>query len=182
MRSFEGWSDEQLLHDEGRGGETYALFYRRYESAVLRYFMRRVSGAELAMDLTAETFAAALTSRKRHDPARGPAAAWLFGIARHILSRSVRQGQVEDRARQRLGLDPLVLRPEAITEVDGLIDSPASDFLEHLPSDQRAAVWARVIDEDSYAEIATTLNCSESVIRKRVSRGLATLRNRLEPE
>ena len=36
---------------------------------------------ELAADLTAETFAAALVSVRRFDPARGPAVAWLLGIA-----------------------------------------------------------------------------------------------------
>ena len=35
---------------------------------------------------------------------------------------------------------------------------------------------ARVIDELDYDEIATALSCSELVVRKRVSRGLAQLR------
>jgi RNA polymerase sigma-70 factor (ECF subfamily) len=37
-----------------------------------------------------------------------------------------------------------------------------------------------VIDERSYADIAGELRCSEQVVRKRVSRGLAQLRARLE--
>jgi DNA-directed RNA polymerase specialized sigma24 family protein len=41
-------------------------------------------------------------------------------------------------------------------------------------------VLARVVDEGSYAEIAAQLKTSQSVVRQRVSRGLATLRNRAE--
>ncbi|MGH2930562.1 MAG: sigma factor-like helix-turn-helix DNA-binding protein, partial [Solirubrobacteraceae bacterium] len=44
------------------------------------------------------------------------------------------------------------------------------------PTDERAAVRARVIEEREYGEIARSLGCSEMVIRKRVSRGLARLR------
>jgi DNA-directed RNA polymerase specialized sigma24 family protein len=43
--------------------------------------MRRTRDAELAADLTAETFAAALAARARFDPGRGSASAWLFGLA-----------------------------------------------------------------------------------------------------
>jgi DNA-directed RNA polymerase specialized sigma24 family protein len=37
------------------------------------FFMRHTGDAELAADLTAETFAAALASRRRFDPAKGAA-------------------------------------------------------------------------------------------------------------
>ena len=42
------------------------------------------------------------------------------------------------------------------------------------------AALTRVLDEDEYADIATRARTSESVIRKRVSRGLTGLRQRLE--
>jgi RNA polymerase sigma-70 factor (ECF subfamily) len=52
--------------------------------------------------------------------------------------------------------------------------------VDELPDDQQAAVKARVIDERDYPEIAKDLRCSEAVVRKRVSRGLGTIRARLE--
>jgi RNA polymerase sigma-70 factor, ECF subfamily len=51
--------------------------------------------------------------------------------------------------------------------------------VEQLPADQRAAVRARIIEERGYAEIAAGLRCSESVVRQRVSRGLARMRTEL---
>ena len=60
-------SDEDLL--SAGDGATFELFYRRYADRMLGYFVRRTHDAELAADLTAETFAAALTSRRRPHPA-----------------------------------------------------------------------------------------------------------------
>jgi len=48
---------------------------------VLRFFVRRTADAELALDLTAETFAAALVASRRFTAGPEPARAWLFGIA-----------------------------------------------------------------------------------------------------
>jgi RNA polymerase sigma-70 factor (ECF subfamily) len=44
---------------------------------------------------------------------------------------------------------------------------------------EREAVRWHVVDEVGYDQLAAQLNCSEMVIRKRVSRGLGRLRNRL---
>jgi DNA-directed RNA polymerase specialized sigma24 family protein len=46
----------------------------------------------------------------------------------------------------------------------------------------REAVSGRVIDEREYRELAEALRCSESVVRQRVKRGLARIRERLEVE
>ncbi len=51
--------------------------------------------------------------------------------------------------------------------------------VDGLPETERTAVRARVVDEREYREIAGALECSESVIRQRVSRGLARARSRL---
>jgi RNA polymerase sigma-70 factor (ECF subfamily) len=51
--------------------------------------------------------------------------------------------------------------------------------LEELSDEQRVAVEGRVLEEAEYEELARRLECSESVVRKRVSRGLAELRTRM---
>ena len=51
--------------------------------------------------------------------------------------------------------------------------APAVELLETLAPEQRDAIKAHHVEERGYAEIAAELRCSESVIRKRVSRGLA---------
>ena len=173
--------DEALLGMARREPGAFGAFYRRHEDRVLAYFLARVGEPEVAADLTAETFAAALASAHRFRPRREPATAWLFGIARNTLAMSRRQGRVEARARRRLGMSPLVLTDEAVERIAAL-DHTAVALIDELPADQRDAVRARVIDERDYSDIAKDLRCSEAVVRKRVSRALGTLRARMEEE
>jgi RNA polymerase sigma factor (sigma-70 family) len=172
-------SDEELLVASVGDEEAFAAFYRRNARPLAGFFMRRTGDAELAADLTAETFAAALAARRRFDPAKGPAIGWLYGIARHKLARTLEHGRVEDRARRTLNMAPLALDDEAIALVV-TTDGDVVQLLQRLPEDQRAAIEARVLDEQEYEQIAAATQTSEAVIRKRVSRGLASLRRKLE--
>lgn len=170
--------DEELLSLTPRRPEAFAAFYRRYERMLLGFFMRRTGEPELAADLTAETFAAALMNVRRFDPGRAPALAWLFGIAQNKLRHAREKGRVEDRARRGLGMPVLVLEDEALERIERLGgDERVVAWLERLPTDQAEAVRARIIDEQPYSLIAARVQCSESVVRQRVSRGLGRLRS-----
>ncbi len=161
----------------------FATFYDRYEAAVVGYFLRCTRDPEVAADLTAEVFAAALVAAGRYRPQAATAAGWLFTIASHTLTKSLRRGRVEASARLRIGIrEAITLEPDEYERIEALIsaDGWVLELLERLPLEQREAVRARVLDERSYPEIATSLNTSELVIRKRVSRGLAQLRRQLE--
>ena len=174
---MEDWPDERLLAETPTTPAAFAVFYRRHEAAVLGYFMRRSGNAELAADLAAETFAAALLGARRYRSDRGEGLAWLYGIARHRLMRSIEHGQVEDRARRKLGLPRLEIDDDLVERIERLgAEERALELLERLPPDQADAVRLRVLEERSYKEIAASVRVSEAVVRKRVSRGLLTLR------
>jgi DNA-directed RNA polymerase specialized sigma24 family protein len=55
------------LHRRKRPGDAFGQFYDRHVASVLAYFRRRTGDGELAMDLTAETFARALEARPRRE-------------------------------------------------------------------------------------------------------------------
>ena len=178
-------SDEQLLADALADGEAFGEFYRRHAPTLLGYLTRRTGDAEVAADLTAETFAAALEGLPRFRAELGPASAWLYGIARHKLARTLERGRVEDEARRKLKLPRITVDDEAIERIEAFAASESTgrlinDLFEQLPSEQQHALRARVVHEREYAEIASTHATSESVIRKRVSRALARLRAELE--
>lgn len=179
-------ADDTALLLAAQAGDARAFedFYRRHLPAVTGFHLRRTGQPELAFDLTAETFAALVASLDRFDPARGAAAAWLFTLAANKLRDSLRRGRVEDEARRRLGLEPVELTDadlERVTErAGGASETEVLALLGDLPCEQRDAIVARVVHERSYAEIAESLVCSEAVVRQRVSRGLATLRTRME--
>ncbi len=178
--------DEELLRRHGAGDpDAFVAYYRRNLSAVLSFFLRRTGNPELTADLTAEVFAAALLAAPRFRPGEIPARAWLYGIASHKLSDSRRRGRVEDDARRRLALEPLVIDDPDLARVEDLAsrEGDAAELeraLTGLPDQQRAAVLARVVDERSYPEIAAEMQCSEMLVRQRVSRGLKQLRSRIE--
>jgi RNA polymerase sigma factor (sigma-70 family) len=171
-------TDEALL----AGGDPAAFerFYLAHVEMLLGFFGRRTRDPELAADLTAETFAAALAGRRRFHPERGPASAWLYGIAMHKLADAQRRGYAERRARRRLGMERLALDDEDYARIESLAEAAgATALLDDLASDQRDAVRAHVIEGRGYREIAASLDTSETVVRKRVSRGLAAVRERM---
>jgi RNA polymerase sigma factor (sigma-70 family) len=181
MRSFETWTDAQLLAGTAREPATFGAWYRRHERDILSFFRYATGSAELAADLTAETFAAALESIRTYRPELGEPRPWLFGIARHVLARSLERGRVENRARAALALPPLVVDDEAIERIEAICSNgDVAALLAELSPAVRDAVQGRILDERDYAELAACLECSEGVVRKRVSRGLARLRRRIE--
>ena len=177
MEAFQ--TDEQLLVATPNDPAAFGVFYERYEALVLGYLLRRTRNPEVAADLMSETFAQALRSAARFKPGQAPAVAWLLGIAQKVLATSRRRGRIEDRARRKLGMQPTVLHDADLERVAALADD-ASRLVANLPAQQRDAVLARIVDERDYLEIAEELGCSESVVRKRVSRGLSRLRDQME--
>jgi RNA polymerase sigma factor (sigma-70 family) len=162
--------------------DDFDAFYRANVRGVLAFFARRTRHPELAADLTAETFAAALAGRRRFDPTRGNAVQWLYGIANHQLQHALARGRADDRLRRRLGIEVPTPDDTALVAIDRLASGDAHAALVGLPEPYRAAVRARVVDEQPYAQIALDQNASPALIRKRVSRGLAALRGRVRRE
>lgn len=77
-------TDADLLAAAGVDPAAFASFYDRYESLIVGYFVRRTGDPELAADLTAEVFAAALGAAHRYRARSPSAAAWLFTIAQAL--------------------------------------------------------------------------------------------------
>ena len=179
----ERWSDEWLLSAIADcDGDAFSVFYRRHLSRVVGYLLRESRDPEVAADLAAEVFSAVLLSARRYRAERPTAVPWVLAIARNVLGASRRHRRVEERARRRLGVEPIELddddleRTEALAgEHDGVMA-----LVERLPEDERDAVKARVVQERAYSEIASEMRCSELVVRKRVSRGLGRLRAQVE--
>lgn len=166
--------------------EVFGPFYERFFESILAYLASRVYDAEVALDLTAETFAQAYLSRGRFRGATSAEAeAWLYRIAQRKLSHYFRRSEVEGRAMQRLGIQAPRLdedkraRIEELAELDGL-RSLLRDALLEISPDQSEAVRLRALEELPYPEVARRLGVSEPAARARVSRGLKSLANALD--
>lgn len=181
MERYDGWPDARLLAATRAGdADAFGVFFARHSFAFLAFVRRRTASAEDAADLTAETFAAALLSVHRgraQDVVEG--AAWLTGIARNKLVDSYRSGQLRDVAARELGLSRPPLSHEDAVQIDaaGGADHELVVAIESLSPEERRAILERIVLERDYDQIADGARQSAPVIRKRVSRGLARLRN-----
>jgi RNA polymerase sigma factor (sigma-70 family) len=181
MADWNSADDRDLLRGAQRDPEAFGVFYARHERRLLAYLVRRTGSAELAADLCAEVFAIALEGARRGEQRAVTPVAWLFGIANHKLADSVRRSQVDDRARRRLQMRSIELSRGQLSEIEQLAhEEVATALLSGLAPEQREAVLARIVDDRDYGQIALELRCSESVVRKRVSRGLAHLRTLIQ--
>ncbi|WP_196189462.1 RNA polymerase sigma factor [Conexibacter sp. W3-3-2] len=176
--------DARLLAETATDPEAFGRFYDRYEEAVLVFMLRRTRDPEVAADLTAEVFAGALAGAADFRYTGAPPAAWLFQIARNVLADSYRAARVQNDLRQRLAMRPLEIHDETVDRLEQLIAQDdgaiALRLLRHLPSEQRAAIVAHILEDRSYDELATELDCSSNVVRKRVSRALSALRREMK--
>ena len=79
MSRWDSRTDAELLAAGPANPDAFAAFYRRHVPTVLALVGRRARRQADVGDLVAEVFATALVYRRRYDPKRGTAVAWLTG-------------------------------------------------------------------------------------------------------
>src|SRR4051812_39263820 len=174
-------TDAELLAAARTDPQAFREFYERYAVWVRSWLERQTGSEAAALDLTAETFAQAWRGLRRfRDMADGSGAPWLFGIARNLLRQYHKHNRIETAARARLGLP---VDWEGTDEYDAVDERIAAtslkpalqDAVGSLPSEQRAALELRVVQQLPYEEVAHELGCSINAARLRVSRALRAL-------
>lgn len=166
--------------------DDFVAFYRAYSQRILRFFVRRTYEAQVALDLTSETFAAAYIARaKFRGGSDAEAEAWIYKIARSQFTRYLRRGTAEKKALARVGIDPPRADAEEIERIEDMasladLRSAVAAELGRLSAGQRDALGLRVVDELPFSEVARRLGISEQTARARVSRGLRALATALE--
>ena len=176
------------LRDAVNVPSAFTKVYEAMARDLLIFLLRRSFDVEVARDLTAETFAQAFEHRGRYRGAtNAEAAAWLFAIARHQLSRWARNGVAHQKAVERLGIEmPAVSDTEydRIIELAGLatLRQTVANAFSDLPGEQRDVLQLRIVDENAYCEVAAALGVSEQTARARVSRALHNIADLLEKQ
>lgn len=184
-----GWlaedhSDKELLVGARRDPEAFGVFYSRNVRSMIVYFWSRTRDHDVTSDLVAETFAAALASVERYDPAKGTPRQWLYGIANNQLKRLWRSRRVAANARRRLQLQTPPTATAGWDEIQAaearLDANRLTEALARVPARSREAVRLRVIEQLNYSDIAEILNCKPRAARDLVFRGLRRLRDEFD--
>jgi RNA polymerase sigma-70 factor (ECF subfamily) len=169
-----------------RAPSAFSELFAEHARGLLVFFVRRTFDVEAARDLTAETFAQAWQHRGRfRGSSADEEAGWLYGIARHQLSRYVRRGKVHRKAVERLGIQlPAIADDDyqRVLDLAGLAETRdrVQRAFSMLPFDQQQALRLRVVDERAYSDVAASLGVSEQTARSRVSRALCKLSDAIE--
>lgn len=169
----------------GTDPAAFEAFYREHVEAVQRFVARRVADRELAADLTAEVFLAAIESADRYRPRRGRPAAWLYGIARNAVADAYRRNGRERRATVAI-VGRRLLDDDDAARMDERIDAAARArelhaAIERLSERERAVLELVALDDLSIIEAASVLGIRPVTARVRLHRARRALRARLEP-
>lgn len=173
-------ADELGLIRRATGGDhaAFATLMRRYESRIQRYLRQMVGEAELAGDLTQETFLAAYRALARWQPppetapqTSDPLSPWLYRIATNRALSALRSQAVSRRA------SPAPASEEIASVEDAAVGRALlRAALETLDEDDAACLVLHYVAGERYGEIAARLNLSSEAVRKRVGRALTALR------
>jgi RNA polymerase sigma-70 factor, ECF subfamily len=198
-------TDDGLLRRVIAGDEeAFTLLYRRKHPAIYRFALHMSGNAAMADDVTQEVFMTLIRDTKRFDPARGTLGGFLFGIARNHLRK--RWEQDKRLAPLMEGAEDFAGAGVAAGTAgnggsrngaggngngNGFSAHPHDEFtsletigrVRHaigtLPENYREVVVLCELEEMSYEEAATALDCPVGTVRSRLHRARGILVEKL---
>jgi len=177
-------SDDELLRLTRAGDEkAFLTFYRKHQGAVFRFALQMSGKLEIAEEVTQDVFMVVMSTPQKFDPKRGSANAYLYGIARNLVLRSL------DKERPYLTVldDPDgELHSKLAGEQDLASEVAQTERIEFLrkavlalPPAYREVVVLCDLTEMDYAAAAEVLGCAIGTVRSRLHRARALLMEKM---
>ncbi len=168
-----------LVRVADRDRVAFELLYKRYVRSVFGLALRRLRDRQRAEDAVQETFTAVWRSAGSYRPERGPAAPWLYAIARNAIV---------DRMRARH--EPPAEVPDLASAEPEPSERAESSFvswrvhraLEELPDKEREVVELAYWSGLSQSEVAEFLHIPLGTVKTRTRSALSRLAAVLEGE
>ena len=155
-------------------------WFEAHGSAVYNFFRFHVPLADVAEDLTAETFFKVVRASRQFDPRKGTPKTWILTVARNVLAdwrrrarlrQYVSIGNMHDLAYEAPSPEERLLKEE---EVGRMLDAVAT-----LSAADRELIGLRYGSGLAVSETAQVLGISEGSVRTRLWRVLGRLREAL---
>src|SRR5437899_1475553 len=170
---------ELLVLVAGRDRQAFELLYHRYVRSMFGLALRRLRDRQRAEDAVQETFAAVWRSAASYRPERGPAAPWLYAVARNAIV---------DRMRARA--EPAAEVPDLASGEPGPAERAESSYvswrvhraLEELPEKEREVLELAYWSGMSQSEVAEYLHIPLGTVKTRTRSALSRLAGVLEGE
>jgi RNA polymerase sigma-70 factor (ECF subfamily) len=175
----EATDSELLVRVAERDRDAFDTLYHRYVRSIFGLALRRLRDRERAEDAVQEMFAAVWRSAGTYRPERGPAAPWLYAIARNAIV---------DRVRGHNELPEEV--PELVSAEPGPAERAESSYvswrvhraMEELPEKEREVLELAYWSGLSQTEVASFLGIPLGTVKTRTRSALARLADELEGE
>jgi RNA polymerase sigma-70 factor (ECF subfamily) len=161
--------------------EAFVALYRRLQGGIFSFALQMSGSASIAEEVTQEVFLALIRDPRRYDARRGSLSAYLYGIARNCVLRSLPTRRSDPPIDENGGAgfltvqeNPLgdLTRKETIEEVRRAVLS--------LPEHYREVVVLCDLHEMDYAEAGNVLSCSVGTVRSRLHRARRLLLEKLK--
>ncbi|WP_367186312.1 RNA polymerase sigma factor [Oscillibacter sp.] len=146
--------------------------YRQHAQTVYKFLLSQCRDADLAEELTQETFYQAVRSIARFD-GTCKLSVWLCQIAKHLWYQHLRRRQHEAPAPEEEGAS--VSAEETLLSREGHLALLRQ--VHDLPEPYREAVYLRVFGNLTFREIGAVLGRTETWARVTFYRGKERLRN-----
>jgi RNA polymerase sigma-70 factor (ECF subfamily) len=156
--------------------DAFGLLYDHYHVSVYRFLYYRVGTAQLAEDLTSETFFRALRSMNSFRWQGKDFGAWLMTIARNLAADHFKAGRtrLEFATEDERTLDGATEGPERQV-LASLTNETLLKALAELPTEQRECLIMRFLQGLSIAETAEVLGRSTGAVKQLQLRGVRNL-------
>lgn len=167
--------DEELIKKaQNRNPEAFGLLYDRYQPAIYRFILLKISNKASTEDLTHQVFLNAWQNIENYQIQGFPFSSWLYRIARNAVIDYYRTDK------KNLNLENI----EEVTAVDNLEDKIDQEFglniikaaLKELPEEQESIIIMKFVEEMTNKEIAAALGKSEGAIKTAQHRCLKNIK------
>jgi RNA polymerase sigma-70 factor (ECF subfamily) len=181
--------------------ESFTVLYRRRHPAIYRFALHMCGNVAVAEDVTQEVFMTLIRDAKRFDPERGTLGGFLFGIARNHLRRRWEQERHSlplpadaDELDTLLnaaagsgkngysngngnGRGPFLMSRDEYTSLETV--GRVRQAISTLPENYKEVVILCELEEMSYEDAASALDCPVGTVRSRLHRARALLVEKL---
>jgi len=173
MSSGDGLVVQRVLSGDRKA---YAEFIKKYERPIFNSVLRVVGDHDRAASITQQAFVAAYEKLESYDPTRR-FYNWLFAIARNACLNTIKH----EKNNQILGDDLPAGDPSPEDRLlQGEETGQVHRALASLVYEYRILLVLRHYLDQSYAEMAVTVNLPESTVRSRLHRARSLLRDQLQ--
>ena len=179
MEALEDSLNDIILRAKAGDRSAFDTLYKLYITPVYRYIWIRMHNKEDAEDVTQDTFLKAYQALSRYKHEKTSMLPYLFTIARNLL---INHG----KKKRPLGYLPEEMDRHAASEVtsqlstDRELSQELQIAMEVLTVTEREVIELRFFGEQTYAEIAVTMDKREDAIRQHVARAMKKMKTKIE--